>query len=132
MMAFQDKLRARAQPFLEPGETIQQAFPAQAVHPFLLTGFGILVFSKPRDIVVTDRAIVIFRQARFSIKPKKVLARLPRERRLGPVSGRGSWGRIELDGQKLWIRRRFVDDLQRADAALQPGHPSSGRPVETT
>ena len=132
-MAFREKLRDRAQRFLEPGETIEQAFPAQAVHPWMLTGFGILVFSKPRDIVVTDRSILVFRQAKFSVTPKRMLERLPRQTQLGPFNGRGSWGRIELNGQKLWIRRRFQADVKSADAALDTlGKTSSSHPAETT
>lgn len=114
-----NKLRERAQPFLEPGETIQYAFPAFAGNPWMFSAGGalfMLLFAKPRDVVVTDRAIVLFRQSTASATPKEILARLPRNTQIGPVKGK-LWGKLDLNGQKLWVARAYMNDVASADAA---------------
>ena len=50
-MALRDKLRSRSQPFLQPGETVQEVFPVQAGNPWMVgLGGGILMLllGKPR------------------------------------------------------------------------------------
>ena len=118
-MALRDKLRTKVQPFLEPGESIEEVFPAQAASPWMVGlggGLFIVLLGQPRTIVVTDRAVVVLRQSKASLTPKGVLARLPRNTRIGPVSG--LWAKTELNGQRLWIHRRFHKDVTAADAAL--------------
>ena len=118
-MALRDKLRERAQPFLETGETIEQVFPAQAGSPWMLGlggGLLMLLFAKPRDVVVTDRSVVVLRQSKLTATPKELLARLPRNTAIGPVSG--IWAKTTLNGEKLWIHRRFHKDVTTADAAV--------------
>jgi hypothetical protein len=122
-MALRDKLRDRMQPFLEPGEQVQQAFLAQTgPSPWwmFLTNF-ILFATKWHVVAVTDRAIVVTRSPWWTAtKPKQLVARLPRTTRLGPV--KGLWaGPVYLtpDGKKAWIHKRFHKDVDAADNALQ-------------
>jgi hypothetical protein len=65
---------------------------------------------------VTDRSIVLFRQSKATATPKEILGRIPRNTKIGPVSG--IWAKTELNGEKLWIHRRFHKDVASADAAL--------------
>jgi hypothetical protein len=119
-MALRDKLRDRSQPFLEPGEVVEQVFPAQAGNPWMVgLGGGILMMllGKPRDVVVTDRAVVVFRQSKATATPKEILGRLPRATQIGPLDG-SIWAKTELNGEKLWVHRRFHRDVKSADAAL--------------
>jgi hypothetical protein len=118
-MALRDKLRERAQPFLESGEKVEEVFPAQAGSPWMVGlggGLLLLLFAKPRDVVVTDRSIVVLRQSKATATPKELLGRIPRNTMIGPV--RGIWAKTELNGEKLWIHRRFHKDVASADAAL--------------
>ncbi len=122
-MALRDKLRERAQPFLEQGETIQQVFLAQTgPTPWLAGAIGALVYAflaKYRVVVVTDRAIILLKSGAFMpAKPSEVLARLPRNTRLGPWQAK-VWGKIDLNGERHWVHRRFRSDVDAADAALQ-------------
>jgi hypothetical protein len=120
-MALRDKLRERVQPFLEPGEEVQAVFPAQTgPTPWLAGAFGALIyvfFAKYRIVVVTDRSIVLLRSGAFTgASPKELVARLPRDQQLGPV--KGMWGKIQLDGTRHWVHKRFHGDIAQADAAL--------------
>jgi hypothetical protein len=115
-MALREKLRQRSQPFLEPGEAIQQVFPVQAGRGWMVgLGGGLLMamFANPRTIVATDRAIVVLRQSKLTMKPMETLARLPRSTQIGPVSG--LWSKTELNGEQMWIHRRFHGDVRSAD-----------------
>jgi hypothetical protein len=118
-MALRDKLRQRAQPFLEPDEKIEEIFPAQAGSPWMVGlggGIAMLLFGKPRDVAVTDRAVVVLRQSKLTATPKEVLTRLPRTTQIGPV--KGIWAKTALDGQKIYVHRRFHKDVNEADAAI--------------
>src|SRR4051812_31714723 len=59
VMALRDKLRERVQPYLEPGEQVQQVFLAQAgMNPMvmpLLGGLIVLLATHPKIVAVTDR-----------------------------------------------------------------------------
>jgi hypothetical protein len=117
---------------LEPGEKIEQAFPAQAGSPWMMGlggGLLMLLFAKPRDIVVTDRAIVVFRQSKMTATPQELLARLPRNTRLGPVKGT-FWMKTVLNHERLWIHRRFHDDVRSADGALNNADEASPFPPD--
>ena len=133
-MALRDKLRDRSLPFLEPGETVEQVFPAQAGNPWMVGlggGLLMLLLGKPRDVVVTDRAVVVLRQSKLTATPKALLGRLSRETRIGPL--KGIWARAELNGETVWIHRRFHSDAKAADAALDSrGEPPSRSSGEVT
>jgi len=126
-MALRDKLRERAQPFLEPGERIEQVFIAQATSPWWVIPLvliaivpGLLLYYalvfKPVVVAVTDRAIVVLGASHWTMKPRSILTRLPRATRIGPVSG--IQARVELNGHHYWIHRRFHRDVNTADAAV--------------
>lgn len=117
-MAIRDKIKQNAQPYLEPGETIQAAFPATSgISPYLLAITYLLFFLvKNVVIVVTDRRILVLKASAMSAtKPKEVLGTFPRETKLGPVSG--IYAKINLGGTQYYVHRRFHDDVKAADAA---------------
>src|SRR3972149_3224538 len=101
-MAIRDKISKNVQPHLEPGETLQACFPAQAgINPYLaiLTGYLLLLLAKYVVVAVTDRRIALFKaSALATTKPKELLGSFPRETRLGP--GSGGWGELGLGGAR--------------------------------
>jgi hypothetical protein len=113
-------LIARAAPFLPPGSEIQQAFIGQSAPNF---GFFLITYVagltmfwiKYRCVVVTQDAIYVLESSRLSggARPKSLLGTLPRHMRLGPVSGR--WGQLNLLGERLWVHKRFHDNIAAAD-----------------
>lgn len=118
-MALRDKIRQNSQPFLEPGETVQAAFNAQTgPSPYLsLLLYLFLFWVRMYLVVVTDRRILVIRSSTW--KPssaRSVEAVLPRDTRLGPLSG--LWAKRELNGQGFWIHKRFHKDVAAADALL--------------
>lgn len=161
-MALRDRLAARVEPLLEPGERVQEVLLAQSgasPYWFALASLGVVVamrgfeqllvslaalavvaalvvmfalvaydLTRRRIIVVTDRAIVMFRAGGWIVvtSPKEVVARLPRSTRIGPLSG--LWAKTEIGDERLWIHLRFHGDAARADAAA-PGPSGTGAPL---
>lgn len=124
-MAIRDKISKNVQSHLQPGETVQAAFPAQGgLNPYLLFLTYLLFFwMKYVIVVVTDRRILLFKaSALATTKPKELLGEFPRETRLGQVSG--LWGKIELGGERYFVHRRFHKDVQAADAAVGAREPA--------
>ena len=118
-MALRDKLRTNAAPLLQPGETIQAVFCAQTVSQyFALISFWIIILSDAyRVVVVTDRRIMVCKSGRFTISPVKgIETEVPRSTRLGEPSG--LWWPCTTLGRKLYVNRRFHNDVRQADAAL--------------
>ena len=117
-MALRDKLRERAQPFLEPGEQIQAVFLAQtgpspwfAALSWLIVLFG----AKYYVVVATDRNIVLLNASAWvPSKVKGVDRRLPRSTRFGPLSG--LWGKSQALGATTHIHKRFHGDVEVADS----------------
>ncbi|MHB8342512.1 MAG: hypothetical protein ACYDB7_15280 [Mycobacteriales bacterium] len=125
-MSLREKLHERAQPLLEPGEVVQQAFLAQAgPNPSLaILTWLVMFFTEYRIVVTTDRAVVVLLAGRMTpSKPQSVLLRLPRSTVLGPVS-RALWSPIALPGKRTWVHRRFYADVRAADAAAAAPPPS--------
>jgi hypothetical protein len=122
-MALREKLTERAQPFLEPGEQVQQVFLGQTGPSpmFVLVSYLIMLWSKFYVVVVTDRGILLLRSgALVPSKPKELAARLPRDVRIGPMSG--LWGKTEsLGPNKMWVHKRFHKDVAAADAQITGG-----------
>ena len=120
-MALRDKLASRTQPFLEPGEQVQQIFPAQVgPNPWMIPAIGpiiVMLISKMRVIAVTDRAVLVLNSSKLTPKPTGLLHRLPRQTRLGPIEGK-VFAKITVAGERTWVHRRFHKDAQAADAAL--------------
>ena len=117
-MALRDKLRQRAQPFLEPGEQIQAVFLAQtgpspwfAALSWLIVLFG----AKYYVVVATDRNIVLLKASPWvPSNVKGIDRRLPRSTRFGPLSG--IWGTSQALGTKTHIHKRFHGDVEVADS----------------
>jgi hypothetical protein len=115
-MAIRDKLRNNAMPLLQPGETLQTVIPAQTVSQyFALISFWIIIFKNAyRNLVVTDRRILLCRSGRFSLSPvKEVVSEFPRGTRIGPTHG--LWYRCDAFGDKIYIHKRFFKDVAIAD-----------------
>jgi hypothetical protein len=124
-MAIRHKLTQRAVPFLEPGEQIQAIFIAQSgaapYWSFLSTWFVLLVRGYV-TVVATDRAIVVLRNGWLtSARPRSLQARLPRQPMAEPSC---LWARLELDGTRYWLHRRFYKDVRAANAAILGGAPT--------
>jgi hypothetical protein len=120
-MALRDKLAERTRPYLEDGEQVEQVFLAQTgPTPWLMGligGLAMMLAVKRRIIVVTDRAIVVLAAGAWTgTNAKSVVARLPRQTRFGAL--KGLWARIELDGQRMWVHKRFFKDVAEADAKV--------------
>ena len=128
-MAIRDKIVRNAQPYLEPGETVQAVFPATGGPSpyFLFLTYLMFFWMKYVVVVVTDRRILLLKTSAFATtKPKELLGTYPRETRLGPVSG--LWGTINLGG-KYYVHKRFHSDVNAADAAAPAT--SAGAPAAT-
>jgi hypothetical protein len=127
-MAIRDKLAKGVQPHLEPGETLQSAFPAQSgPSPWLMVLMGVIPYmliAKYVVIAVTDRRIAVFKASAFTpAKPKELLAAYPRETKLTRTGG--TWGKIQLGGTRYWVHRRFKKDIAAADAAEGTAAPAT-------
>jgi hypothetical protein len=117
-VAIRDKLREQVSPLLTPGEQLRQVFPGQSgSSPWLANSLGLLgqLLVKRRIIAVTDQHVVVV-GATFGGKPTEILRRLPRATRIGPP--RGVWAVLDLGGEKIWVHKRFHQDINQADAAI--------------
>jgi hypothetical protein len=121
MASLREKLAERAGPYLQQGEQVRQVFLAQGgPNPYWSFLTWLIFFAvKPRIIVVTDGSIIVLAAGRMA--PSKPiagppLAVLPRQTPFGPVSG--LWSVINLNGEKLWVHKRFHKDVAAADAAI--------------
>jgi hypothetical protein len=110
----------RSAPFLPAGSEIRQVFIAQAAPNFgfflitYLTGLT-MFWIKYRCVAVTKDAIYVLESSKSSggAKPQSLVATLPRNTQLGPVSGR--WGQTNLLGERHWVHQRFHDQVTAAD-----------------
>lgn len=122
-MGIREKLAERTQPFLEPGEQLRIAFPAQAgVSPWMLGAVGAIVMLflvKPRVVAVTDRGIVVLSASKLSGRPKAVVQRGPYTD-LGEPSG--LWYKFPL-GEKTYVHRRFHKDVREANELMRGQQP---------
>jgi hypothetical protein len=110
------RLATRSQPFLPAGSEVRQAFMGQTgPNPlFFLLTYLILFWIRYRIVCVTDEGIYVLKSGMLA-KPKELLATLPRQSQLGPVSG--LWSKVNLGGQQVWVHRQFHKEIQAADAA---------------
>ncbi len=125
-MAIRDKYRKNAEPYLEPGETIQITFGAQTHSAWLMVLTGVLpalFFIKYVVVVVTDRRIFLGKASPFATtKVSEVLDALPRQTMIGPPSG--LWYKTEALGRRLYVHKRFHGDISEADSMIaQTGAP---------
>jgi len=122
-MAARDKIRARVQPHLEPGEVVQAVVPCQTGPSPWFGGlsYWIVIFGGGFWIVVaTDRDLVVFRASVWMpFKPKELDRRLPRPTTFGEL--KGLWGKSQVLGRPTHVHKRFQKDAAEADAlAHQP------------
>ncbi|MBP1633060.1 MAG: hypothetical protein H6Q11_1348 [Acidobacteria bacterium] len=116
-MALRDKIAEAARPFLDQGEQVQAAFPAQTASQWLaLAGwFPFVMTNRYRCIIATDRRILVLEAGKMNwAKPTAVIRALPRSTRIGPASG--LWYRTANLGEDLRISKRFFGEIEAADA----------------
>jgi hypothetical protein len=112
-------LVARSAPFLPAGSVIRQAFIYQTAphfYYFMLTyTLGITRWNRYGCVAVTDEAIYVLESPRWSAgaRPERLLGKIPRSTRLGPVSG--LWTELNLLGVRCWVHKRFRDQIAAAD-----------------
>jgi len=132
----------KVQPLLEPGEVVAHVVKAVEGPPRwvalllgLIIGIGVsIVILVPflgfplfvlvymaayqrRLILATDQALVLVGCGRFRFTPRKVLARLDIETPIGPL--KGMFLRTELDGRRLYVTPRTVQEVAAADADIE-------------
>lgn len=125
MAALREKLKARAEKLLEPGEQVQVVFPAQSgMNPNLMFVSTLLVvLNRYYVVAATDRAIVVMSSSRMRPTfPTSIAMRLPRQTNLGPTSG-AVWSVVNLPGapKPVYTHRRFYKDVAAADAGAGAG-----------
>ena len=111
-MGLREKLMERSRPFLEPMEEPRFVFLGQSAIPWFVN--SLLV--KFRMVVVTDQRIVVLAMplgAWGIYKPKSVVRTLPRATMIGPVQG--LWAKTTTLGERLYINKRFHNDVKAAD-----------------
>jgi hypothetical protein len=145
------KLAERVATFLEPDEQAKWTVPAQGgAHPFmmLVPAFlaviavvatanspvlqivlvSVTVFlvvaalstSRYRLLAVTDDDVVILRTR--ALRPTKPVEFLGRVSRVDKFNVAGSfWGLIVVDGDRLWVHKRFHGQIKDADENLGRG-----------
>jgi len=117
-LAIRDKIVANSQPFLDPGEVVQHAFPAQTFNGnwAFLSALIVLFKNSYRCVVVTDRRIAVLDSGKWAQgTPKTLLRSLPRQTQIGPA--KGLWYKTENLGERLYIHKRFHKDIAAADTA---------------
>ena len=81
----------------------------------LLTTLVVLFGAKYRVIVVTDKQVHVFKQSMWKAgQPKGLLASLPAGTTLN-VSNAKLWGKLHVNGERLWVHRRFHGDVASAN-----------------
>lgn len=135
-MASPEGLAERSAPLLPPGSDVRHAFVCQTAPHFAFfivnwaTGLA-MPWSKYRCVTVTDDAIYVLNGPRLSggARPTSVIAALPRQTRLGPVSGR--WGEITSMLDRAFPSRKAADGVGRkgVSTAASESVRSSARPV---
>ncbi len=125
-MALRDKLQARVQPMLEPGEKIEHVWMMQSgMSPYLMGGLGALIFmlvNKFYVVAATDKNIVLFKAGKLiPSKPNSVIERLPRSTRFD-VSGK-LWGKSSVGATTYYVHRRFFKDVEAANQGTTEAKP---------
>ena len=108
-VSWRSRYAKQASRFLEPGERIQSVF-ATAVRD----NYGLVLYFPA--FVVTDRAIIEIDRQFITGRLTEVVARHPRNIRLGPLTGRRRTFRL---GNIVYeVPRKCANDVAAADAAL--------------
>jgi hypothetical protein len=115
---------------LLPDENIGYAIVGQkGLRPtWRFLSFWLIVANRPRIIALTDRDIVVMKAGQMRWQratAKSVLFRVARTT-LGPV--RGSWTKLHVGDERIWVSSRAYPLIEKADAemaTLQPALASS-------
>ena len=113
-------LAKRSASFLPDDSEIRHIFICQAAPNFgfflvtYVTGLT-MFWIKYRCVAVTRDAIYVLESSKLSggARPQSLAGTIPRETQLGPVSGR--WAKIDLQGERHWVHKRFHDQIESAD-----------------
>jgi hypothetical protein len=113
----------QVKPFLQADEELTHVFlAARGENPWVGAWSTIVRF--PRQVVVTNRAVLLL-SCKTLGRPDAVVARLPRETKLGPPESTiwtllltPLWGRqaIRVNGERLWAMTS-AKELREIDAA---------------
>lgn len=117
----------RAAPLLPVGSEIRQVFICQSAPSFwyflvtYVTGLTMFV-NKYRCVAVTWQAIYVLESSKFSggASPRRLVGTMPRQTRLGPVSGR--WATLNILGERHWVHKRFHGQIAAADREAGLAH----------
>lgn len=112
-------IATRVERLIPPGTTVRQVFGGQCLFPYLVGPIAALClpFIRWRVVAVADDAIYVFSATYWwRWRPRRLLRRVPRGTRLGPVAG--IWSQIQLGRERVWVSWRFFDDIDAADRDL--------------
>ncbi|MEV5510622.1 hypothetical protein [Streptomyces orinoci] len=86
-----------------------------------VTGLTMFV-NKYRCVAVTWQAIYVLESSKFSggASPRRLVGTMPRQTRLGPVSGR--WATLNILGERHWVHKRFHGQIAAADREAGLAH----------
>jgi hypothetical protein len=85
-MSIREKMQAKVQPHLEPGETVQAVFGTQTRNAWLMALFGLpfVILHRYIAVAVTERRIILVKPSVWSATSvAEVEAALPRSNTLG-------------------------------------------------
>jgi len=112
---------ARYHPFLEADEQILlPPLEGSTIRstltwiPFNIGEFLETFVGRTRLILVTDRAVVIFRGSKFRSRPKAIIVRLPPDTILGPITRHSS--KLRVPGHRVYVKWWFHKEIEAADA----------------
>lgn len=99
-MALRDRLAAKAAPFLQPGDVVQQAFRARMLLP------GTNLAKSTYVVIGTQDAVLILKTSIWSTtKPKELVARVPKTAPIS-VERKGRWSRLRIGDRQLRVAGR--------------------------
>ncbi|HEY1778290.1 MAG TPA: hypothetical protein VGG41_19195 [Solirubrobacteraceae bacterium] len=117
-MAIRDTWRADASTHLQPGESIQAVVPAQTSypHPVLVASLYGIARRTARLVIATNERILIFRRT-ASGALGELLEERPRDIVIGPPRAVFVFYSTTALGERLYIHRRWWNDIRAADEA---------------
>ncbi len=117
-MGIREKIGQRAETFLEPGERVETAFPAQTTSQWWLF-LGAIIFlikNEYRTIVVTDRRVIVANSGKWATtNVREPMRSFPRPINVGEPSGILFYS-TEAFGETLHIHKRFHNDLRKLNS----------------
>jgi len=119
-MNVRKKMAERSLGLLPPETRIRHIFAGQTgpCPWWSLLTWVVVLWQRPRIVAVTDSHIhVLATPWLMPTRPKRLIATLPRDGHIGPVSGL-LWARVQIGDERIWVRQRFHKDITAADAEL--------------